>query len=73
MTYCFRKTTKNLIKTNNTMTTKQTKQFLGGDSYISPEIRTVEFKAEGPLCVSFGPATYGFMIEDATEDDWGTL
>ena len=34
------------------MTTKQTKQFLGGDSYISPEIRTVEFKAEGPLCTS---------------------
>ena len=41
------------------MRTKQTKQFLGGDSYISPEIRTVEFKAEGPLCVSlaaFGAA-----------------
>ena len=34
------------------MTTKQTKQPLGADFYISPEIRTVEFKAEGPLCVS---------------------
>ena len=55
------------------MTTKLTKQPLGADSYISPEIRTVEFKAEGPLCVSFGPATYGFMIEDATEEDWGTI
>ena len=34
------------------MTTKLTKQPLGADSYISPEIRTVEFKAEGMLCVS---------------------
>lgn len=34
------------------MTTKLTKQLLGADSYISPEIRTVEFKAEGMLCTS---------------------
>ena len=41
------------------MTTKQTKQFLGGDSYISPEIRTVEFSAEGMLCLSI--AAYGAL------------
>lgn len=40
------------------MTTKQTKQFLGGDSYISPEIRTVEFKTEGPLCTSMVSSYY---------------
>ena len=39
------------------MTTKLTKQPLGADSYISPEIRTVEFKAEGMLCISL--AAYG--------------
>lgn len=54
------------------MTKKLTKKQLGGN-YISPEIKTVEFKAEGMLCVSFGPATAGFMIEDATEENWGTL
>ena len=54
------------------MTKKLTKK-LGEGNYISPEIKTVEFKAEGPLCVSFGPANVGFMIEDATADDWGTL
>lgn len=35
------------------MTKKLTKNQLAGDSYISPEIKTVEFKAEGPLCTSF--------------------
>ena len=39
------------------MTTKLIKQPLGADSYISPEIRTVEFSAEGPLCISL--AAYG--------------
>lgn len=40
------------------MTKKLTKKQLGGN-YISPEIKTVEFKAEGALCVSlaaFGAA-----------------
>ena len=35
------------------MTKKLTKKQLGEDNYISPEIKTVEFKAEGPLCTSF--------------------
>ena len=47
------------------MTTKLTKQPLGADSYISPEIRTVEFKAEGPLCVSLA----AFSIAAWEEDD----
>ena len=34
------------------MTKKLTKKQLGEGNYISPEIKTVEFKAEGPLCVS---------------------
>lgn len=52
------------------MTTKQTKQPLGADFYISPEIRTVEFKAEGPLCISL--AAYGAANragKDLTETD----
>ena len=52
---------------------KLTKKYLRDGAYITPEIKSVEFKAEGPLCVSFGPANVGFMIEDATADDWGTL
>lgn len=53
------------------MTSKQTKQFLGGDSYISPEIRTVEFKSEGPLCIS-AFNLYNFT-ENFEEDPWEEL
>lgn len=52
---------------------KLTKKCLREGVYITPEIKSVEIKAEGMLCVSFGPATAGFMIEDATEENWGTL
>ena len=53
------------------MRTKQTKQFLGGDSYISPEIRTVEFKAEGALCIS-AFNLYNFT-ENFERDPWEEL
>ena len=52
------------------MTKKLTKKQLGGGNYISPEIKTVEFKAEGPLCLSFsafGAANHAG--KDLTETD----
>ena len=51
------------------MTTKLTKQPLGADSYISPEIRTVEFKAEGPLCVSVTAFSIAEWQYDDSSDD----
>ena len=63
----------NSTKNTNNIMNKLTKKCLREGVYISPEIKSVEIKAEGPLCVSFGPANVGFMIEDATADDWGTL
>ncbi len=39
------------------MTKKLTKKQLWEGNYISPEIKTVEFKAEGLLCLSL--AAYG--------------
>lgn len=43
---------------------KLTKKCLSGVVYISPEIKSVEIKAEGPLCTSFtyylgGGGVYG--------------
>ena len=32
---------------------KLTKWYLRDGAYITPEIKSVEFKAEGPLCTSF--------------------
>ena len=53
------------------MTTKLTKQLFGGESYISPEIRTVEFKAEGALCIS-AFNLYNFT-ENFERDPWEEL
>ena len=36
----------------------------GGQDYVSPVLEVLDIKTEGILCSS---------IEDATEDDWGTL
>ncbi len=47
------------------MTKKLTKKQLGEGNYISPEIKTVEFKAEGPLCVSLA----AFSIAAWEEED----
>lgn len=54
------------------MTKKLTKKQLGGGNYISPEIKTVEFKAEGPLCVSgltmwYDRADYDYGYNDLGE------
>ena len=51
------------------MTTKLTKQLLGGESYISPEIRAVEFKAEGPLCMSVTAFSIAEWQYDDSSDD----
>lgn len=53
------------------MTKKLTKK-LGEGNYISPEIKTVEFKAEGPLCVSAGFSLYNFT-ENFDKDPWEEL
>lgn len=59
--------TKN-IKNYNFMNQNKTLN-MGGATYETPTITTLEFQAEGVLCGSFT----GSSIEDATEDDWGTL
>ena len=38
-------------------------------SYETPTVTTLEVLSEGVLCMS----SPGSTIEDATEDDWGTL
>jgi hypothetical protein len=38
-------------------------------SYETPSVTTLEVLSEGVLCMSSPNST----IEDATEDDWGTL
>lgn len=38
-------------------------------SYETPSVTTLEVLSEGVLCMSSPDST----IEDATEDDWGTL
>jgi len=39
------------------------------ETYETPTIATLEVLSEGVLCMSSPDST----IEDATEDDWGTL
>ncbi len=39
----------------------------GGYLYDTPLVTTLEFQSEGVLCES------GNTIDDAVEDDWGTL
>lgn len=39
------------------------------ETYETPTITTLEVLSEGVLCMSSPDST----IEDATEDDWGTL
>ena len=49
---------------------KLTKRYLRDGAYITPEIKSVEFKAEGPLCLSlaaFGAANHAG--KDLTETD----
>lgn len=41
----------------------------GGQTYETPSVTTLEVLSEGVLCMSSPDST----IEDATEDDWGTL
>ena len=36
----------------------------GGQNYVSPSLEVLDLTNEGVLCSS---------IEDATEDDWGTV
>lgn len=42
---------------------------LEGLSYVAPSVIVLDVQAEGVLCGSFT----GGSIEDATEEDWGTL
>ena len=39
------------------------------ETYETPTIMTLNIQSEGVLCMSSPDST----IEDATEDDWGTL
>lgn len=39
------------------MITRQIKKMSWGDQYVTPEIKTLEIKSEGMLCLSF--AAYG--------------
>ena len=41
----------------------------GGQTYETPSVTTLEVLSEGVLCMSSPDST----IEDAIEDDWGTL
>ena len=41
----------------------------GVQTYETPSVTTLEVLSEGVLCMS----SPGSTIEDATEDDWGTL
>ena len=41
----------------------------GGVSYESPSVKTLEVLSEGVLCGSFNAS----KIDDAIEDEWGTL
>ena len=52
---------------------KLTQKMSLGKTYVAPEIKTVVMKIEGTLCTSFGTSTPGYMIDDAEEEDWGTL
>ena len=48
----------------------QNKTFeMAGATYETPTITTLEVLSEGVLCMS----SPGSTIEDATEDNWGTL
>jgi hypothetical protein len=40
-----------------------------GLSYVTPSVYVLNVQAEGVLCGSFT----GGRIDDATEEDWGTL
>ena len=40
-----------------------------GKSYVTPSVNVLDVQAEGVLCGSFT----GGRIDDATEEDWGTL
>ena len=42
---------------------------MGGASYVAPSVSVVDIHSEGLLCVS----APGSVIDDATEDNWGTL
>jgi hypothetical protein len=42
---------------------------LEGLSYVAPSVNVLDVQPEGVLCGSFT----GGRIDDATEDDWGTL
>ena len=42
---------------------------MGGATYETPTITTLEFQAEGVLCMS----SHDNTIDNAYEDDWGTL
>lgn len=55
------------------MTKKLTKKQLGEGNYISPEIKTVEFKAEGPLCVSLAAFSLDNYTENFEKDPWEEL
>ena len=50
------------------MTTKQTKQFLGGE-YTTPKARIVVIENEGPLCASFRTMSIANWELDHTDDD----
>ena len=41
----------------------------GVQTYETPSVTTLELLSEGVLCMSSPDST----IEDATEEDWGTL
>ena len=50
------------MKLNNSMNWE-------GLSYVTPSVNVLDVRSEGLLCGSFT----GGSIDDATEEDWGTL
>lgn len=51
------------------MTLNNKNLIVGGVSYETPSIKTLDFLSEGVLCVS----STGMTIDDAVVDDWGTI
>ena len=51
------------------MNTNNKNNTWGGQTYETPTVKELDIQSEGVLCGSFT----GGSIDDATEDDWGTL
>ena len=51
------------------MNTNNKNNTWGGQTYETPTVKELNIQSEGVLCMSSPDST----IEDAKEDDWGTL